>query len=107
MSASTLAGRLRSAREMAGLSQGQAAKMMSMHRPTISEIEADRRKVSAEEVQKFSGVYGVTVEWLVNGRVGGAETDSKLLLAARELSKMSEDDLTRLMDLLHMLRGGQ
>ena len=38
-----IASRLRSAREMAGLSQGQVAKMLGMHRPTISEIEAGRR----------------------------------------------------------------
>jgi len=45
--ANSVPTRLRAAREAAGLSQGQVAKMMGMHRPTISrwkrEIAASRR----------------------------------------------------------------
>ena len=100
----SIAERLREAREAAGLSQGQAAKKLEMHRPTISEIEAGRRKVSAQEVEKFAELYAVSVEWLVNGAVKDAEADARILLAARELSKMSERDLERLMRTLQMLR---
>ena len=39
---SGIGGRLRMAREMAGLSQSQVAKMLSLHRPSISEMEAGR-----------------------------------------------------------------
>ena len=39
---STIAARIRAAREAAGLSQGQVARKLKMHRPTISEIEAGR-----------------------------------------------------------------
>ena len=35
-----IAARLRAAREAAGLSQGQVAKLLKLHRPTVSEIEA-------------------------------------------------------------------
>ena len=48
-----IAHRLRMAREMAGLSQGQVAKELGWHRPTVSEIEAGRRRVSAENCQLF------------------------------------------------------
>ena len=61
---STLAERLRLAREQAGLSQGQVARLLDMHRPTISEIEAGRRKVTAEELAVFSQTYEVSVAWL-------------------------------------------
>ena len=67
----TVASRLRMAREQAGLSQGQVAKLMKMHRPTISEIEAGRRKVSAEEIAQFSRLYDISVVWLTNAE----ETD--------------------------------
>lgn len=59
-----IAARLRTARERAGLSQGQAARLLEMHRPTISEIEASRRRVAAEELTRFADLYGVTVSWL-------------------------------------------
>ena len=35
-----IANRLAEARKMAGLSQGQVARMIGLHRPAISEIEA-------------------------------------------------------------------
>ena len=61
---SSIASRLRLARENAGLSQGQAAKLLSMHRPTISEIEAGRRRVSVEELTLFARIYDVSIPWL-------------------------------------------
>ena len=42
--------RLREARKLAGLTQGQAAMKMEMHRPTISEIEAGNRNVTVTEL---------------------------------------------------------
>lgn len=100
----SVAERLRQAREAAGLSQGQVAKKLEMHRPTISEIEAGRRKVSAQELEQISNLYGVSVEWIVSGSTGDASADARILMAARELSKMSEADLERLMNTLRMLR---
>jgi transcriptional regulator with XRE-family HTH domain len=98
------AERLREARELAGLSQGQVAARLGLHRPTISEIEAGRRKVSAHEISQFAELYGVSVDWLVTGKAADGAADAKLLIAARELSKMSEKDLDRLFNMLKMLR---
>jgi len=100
----SVAERLRQAREAAGLSQGQVAKKLEMHRPTISEIEAGRRKVSAQELEQFSNVYGVSADWIVSGSTGDVTTDARILMAARELSKMNKADLDRLMNTLRMLR---
>ena len=59
-----MAVNLRTAREAAGLSQGQVAKILDLHRPTVTEIEAGRRKVSGEELARFAALYRVGVEWL-------------------------------------------
>jgi|LakWasMet21_HOW5_FD_contig_121_54360_length_3716_multi_4_in_0_out_0_2 transcriptional regulator with XRE-family HTH domain len=97
--------RLREARNMAGLSQGQVAKIMGMHRPTISEIEAGNRRVAAEELTKFAEIYDVTVSWLLAETAEKLETDDpRLQLAARELSKLKPEDLDRLMRLLASMR---
>jgi transcriptional regulator with XRE-family HTH domain len=56
-----IASRLKLAREIAGLTQNQIAKLLKMNRPTISEIEADRRNVSAQELANFSEIYDVNV----------------------------------------------
>lgn len=97
-----MASRLRLARERAGLSQGQVAKILKMHRPTVSEIEAGRRAVTAEELTQFAKVYSVTIAWLASEpRDPGRD---RVELAARELSKLKPADVDRLMDLLKSLR---
>lgn len=100
-----LALRLREARKMAGLSQGQVAKLLKFHRPTISEIEAGNRRVTAEELSLFAEMYDVTVSWLLGETAEQLETDDpRLQLAARELSKLKPDDLDRLLRLLASMR---
>ncbi len=100
-----LALRLREARKMAGLSQGQVAKLLEFHRPTISEIEAGNRRVTAEELSRFAEMYDVTVSWLLGETAEQLETDDpRLQLAARELSKLKPDDLDRLLRLLASMR---
>jgi transcriptional regulator with XRE-family HTH domain len=100
-----IAGRLRAAREMAGLSQGQVARLMEMHRPTVTEIEAGRRRVNAEELAALSKLYAVSTEWLSGAGPDAVEpTDARVELAARELTKLKPDDLDRVLHLLAALR---
>lgn len=100
-----IAQRLRTAREAAGLKQAQVAKKLGLHRPTISEIEAGRRRVSAEELAVLADLYGVEVQWLTNTETSTKEESDKILIAARQLSKLKDRDLDRLMKLVNMLRG--
>jgi transcriptional regulator with XRE-family HTH domain len=100
-----IAARLRLAREQAGLSQGQAAKLLEFHRPTISEIEAGRRTVSAEEVARFAKLYDVSIDWLASGTSSlDAQHADRIHLAARELSKLKPDDVDAVLNLLRTLR---
>lgn len=100
-----IAKKLREAREAAGLSQGQVAKLMNKHRPTISEIEAGRRKVKAEELVEFGELYGVSTAWIVSENDELVDiADDKLMIAARSLSAMKDDDFDRLLSLITMLK---
>jgi len=98
-----IAARLRAAREQAGLSQGQAAKMVGLHRPAITEIEAGRRSVSAEELAALADAYGVDTNWLVEAEKADPVRD-RMELAARELGKLNSEDLDRLLHLLSTLK---
>jgi transcriptional regulator with XRE-family HTH domain len=98
-----IAGRLRAAREQAGLTQGQAAKVLGLNRPAVSEIEAGRRSVSAVELAVLAETYGVSVEWLVEAKTADPARD-RMELAARELGKLKPQDLERLMQLLGTLK---
>ena len=103
---STVASRLRQAREFAGLSQGQVAKLLSVHRPTVSEIEAGRRRVSAEELSQFAKFYDVSVSWVLGEESGQEDgTTASMELAARELAKLKKNDIDVVLKLLRTLRG--
>lgn len=100
-----IASRLAEARKMAGLSQGQVARMMDLHRPTISEIEAGNRNVTGPEITQFASIYDVSVSWLMGE---GAEKldphDDRMQLAFRQLKKLKSADLDKLMTVLAALR---
>jgi transcriptional regulator with XRE-family HTH domain len=98
-----IATRLKTAREQAGLSQGQVARLLGLHRPSVSEMEAGRRSVSAEELVSLAKTYGVSVDWLTGADTPDPERD-RLELAARELSKLKKQDLDRILQLLASLR---
>jgi uncharacterized protein len=63
---SRIAGRLRTARRAAGLTQAAVAKELGVHRPAITEIEAARRSVSAEELDALARLYRVPVSALLS-----------------------------------------
>lgn len=99
-----IADRLRAAREMAGLSQGQVARMLGMHRPSISEMEAGRRRVSAEELAKLAEIYGVEPGWFANAQETDEAREVRVDLAARALANLNQQDLDRVTQLLQALR---
>lgn len=100
-----IGSRLRMARELAGLSQAQVAKMLSLHRPSISEIEAGRRKVSAEELTKLADIYDVDISFLTGTESRKESEVAKL--AAREFEKLKPADCERMMYLLRTLRSNR
>ena len=101
-----IAERLREARKLAGLSQVQVAKILGLHRPSVSAMEAANRRVSAEELARLAEVYDVSVAWLLGEAPETLDVhDLRLELAARELSKLKPDDLETLLKLLAAMRG--
>ncbi|MBI4764644.1 MAG: helix-turn-helix transcriptional regulator [Deltaproteobacteria bacterium] len=102
-----IGSRLAIARERAGLSQSQVAAEIGLPRPSISEIEAGRRRVAAEELVKFAELYSVDMDWLA-GR-GEQKVDllrDKLQLAARKVAGLKQGDLEKVIDLLTSLKPG-
>ena len=100
-----IAERLKEARKLAGVSQGHVAKILGLHRPSISEIEAGNRRVSAAELARLAEIYDVGIAWLLGEAPDTLDAqDPRLELAARELTKLKPDDLDRLLKLLAAMR---
>lgn len=100
-----IADRVREARRISGLSQGQVAALLKLKRPSVTEMESGNRAISAEEITKLAEVFDVSVTWLLaEGSHPTTPQDERLQLAARELNKLKSKDLDRLMSILASLR---
>jgi len=96
-----LGQRLRQAREDAGLSQAQTAKLLGFHRPAISEIESEGRKVTAGELRNFASLYHVSTSWLLGEPI---ELNEQLKMAARNLEALNPKDLDTVMRVIDSFR---
>jgi transcriptional regulator with XRE-family HTH domain len=93
-----ISARARTARENSGLSQGQAAKKLGLSRPSLTESEAGRRKISAAELTAMAAIYGVSVSWLACEGAEESDPDrDRIELAARDLAKLKKEDLESVM----------
>jgi hypothetical protein len=64
-------------------------------------MEASRRKVNTDEICALAEIYGVSAAWLLEEE----ELENPLVeLAARELSRLDDEDLDLVLDLLKTLR---
>jgi hypothetical protein len=78
---------------------------MKMHRPTVTEIEAGNRRVSAEELTRFATLYDVNINYLTGSAPDAVPlNDPRLRLAARELTKLPKESLDKLLQAIAALR---
>ena len=91
------AKKLKEARMRAGLSQDEAANLMNVAKRAISEMEAGKRSISADELDQFSRIYEVDVRELLF--VDFTEAGEEKKLAAKNssffklLEKLSDRDV--------------
>lgn len=97
--------RLQEARKLAGLSQAQVAKLLGIHRPSVSEIEAGNRRVSADELKTLCDTYEISIDWVIGNKPEKVSADDdRLQLAARELAKLQPDEVDKLLRLFSALK---
>lgn len=61
-----LGARLRIARHLADLTQGEAARKLRRTQKFISNCELGQRRVDVLELEAFSELYGTSVMWLLD-----------------------------------------
>ena len=91
-----LGTRLKKAREYLGLTQEDVAKLLGVSRVIITNIESGTRKVSADELEKFSKIYGRSMDELMNGKI----TEENVKMFARTFSELSEEDQEEIVNLI-------
>lgn len=90
--------RLKKIRKHLKLSQEFVARQLNLSRPTISAIESGQRKVTAEELDQFSKLYGVSAEELLHGKVSNTIEIEAFTRAFSELSEIDKKEIMNLID---------
>lgn len=92
--------RLKKARTDSHLSQEYVAKFLGINRSAVVEIESGKRKVSAEELGKFSELYLIPIDDLLYGKT---ESDTERLLI-KKFNSLDEDDQKEILNLIEFKR---
>lgn len=92
--------RIKKARTELHLSQGYAAKFLGVNRTAVVEIESGKRKVSAEELGKFSELFQIPVDELLNGR----SAEMPVQMFARRFGALDEADQQEILNLIEFKR---
>lgn|SRR5574344_778218 len=100
-----IANRIAIARDRAGLTQNQLSKLLNIPRPSVVEIEAGNRKVSAEELIAMSDIFEVDINWLAGkGENNSNVQRDRIQLAARNIASLKTEDINKIVDLLESLK---
>lgn len=92
----TLNDRLKEARKNLKLSQEYVAKVLGIHRTTVTAIESGVRKVTADELKMFSELYGVSIHELMYEE----KENDEVKMFARTFSELSENDKKEIINLM-------
>ena len=87
--------RIKEARTELHLSQDYVAKFLGDNRTAIVEIESGKRKVSADELGKFSELFQIPADELLNGR----STEMPVQMFARRFGALDEADQQEILNL--------
>ena len=92
--------RIKEARTELHLSQDYVAKFLGVNRTAIVEIESGKRKVSADELGKFSELFQIPAAELLNGR----STEMPVQMFARRFGALDEADQQEILNLIEFKR---
>ena len=92
--------RIKEARTELHLSQDYVAKFLGVNRTAIVEIESGKRKVSADELGKFSELFQIPADELLNGR----STEMPVQMFARRFGALDEADQQEILNLIECKR---
>lgn len=88
--------RLKKARAELHLSQDYVAKVVGVNRTAIVEIESGSRSVKSEELKKFSELFQISADELLNGR----NTAMPNAVFARSFESLDENDQKEILNLI-------
>ncbi|MEM8959537.1 MAG: helix-turn-helix domain-containing protein [Pseudomonadota bacterium] len=86
--ASTFGDRMARARDHAGMDQAQLARRLGVKASTVRNWEADRSEPRANRLQMLSGLWGVSIIWLLSGEGEGVPDVTATDIDAADLTDL-------------------
>jgi transcriptional regulator with XRE-family HTH domain len=95
---------LREARESLGLPQGVVADHLGIPRPSVSDMEAGRRKVTFLELKQLAALYRRPIAYFSGEKVYDTPQDETTVELFRAASDLSEEDREQVLRFARFLR---
>jgi transcriptional regulator with XRE-family HTH domain len=92
----TLYERLKNARENLNLTQSYVSNQLGINRTSLVQIEMGKRKVSSDELEKFSLIYGMSTDELIHG----IYSKEPAILFARTFNELTVEDQQEILNLM-------
>ncbi|MBQ6997909.1 MAG: helix-turn-helix transcriptional regulator [Oscillospiraceae bacterium] len=73
-----LGARIAALRRAAGISQSELAKMLKISPSAVGMYEQGRREPALDVLAEMANIFGVTIDFLVTGKAGSSEEETKL-----------------------------
>lgn len=89
--------RLKAIRKFLGLTQDQVASVLNLTKNTIVNIENNRQFVEFDELDKFSKLYGVSMEEIISDKKKN-NIDNQIFI--REIEKLNKKDKQEVQNLI-------
>jgi transcriptional regulator with XRE-family HTH domain len=96
--------RLREARESLGLSQSAVARAVGIPRPSVSELEAGRRRVAVTELAQMAQLYRRPVSYFIDEAGESLEGDPVTEALFRTTNSLSDADRAQVLRFAEFLR---
>lgn len=92
--------RIKKARTDLHLSQDYVARFLGISRTAVVEMELNKRKVSADELAKFSELFQIPADELLNGR----NIEMSVQMFARRFESLDKADQQEILNLIEFKR---
>lgn len=102
---SSISRRLQRAREEAGLSLAQAARLLGLKQSYLGNVEEGTTEAEGDLMKHLADLYAVNLDWLLGGK---HQCDEQKLLAAvgivaRDIDRWKQGDLKNAMELIRSI----
>ncbi|MBW5447033.1 helix-turn-helix domain-containing protein [Cohnella sp. CFH 77786] len=99
----TFGTRLKQARKSKRLTQNEVAEQLGIDFTTVSKYENNKSQPDNEKLRELAGLYEVSLDWLLTGRIGEGISANRLWVNGQP-EELTDEEALHLLESLEMFR---